>query len=571
MGRKCVAQTYTLKVIPIDTGKDEQYTFRQLSQVWHFLNEKQNKLREKGFLSAAYDSTSIKDSVVSVWLYQGQEYHWAKVDFSTIDPLFWNRLNITVTNWQNQSVSPKELASLYEKVLTYCENNGYPFATCYLDSLVNKPDGLHARFRLKTGALQKIDTIILEGDADIALSFLENYLDIYQGMPYDEHRLNKISKRIRELPFLRESNPWRMEFAIDRNRLYLYLSPESANQINGLLGLQPNTQETGKFLLTADFLLGLHNSLGYGETIEATYKNLEYKSPQFHAHVVAPYVLGSPLGLEGSFDLYKKDTTYRKTVFETGVRYAFHAEDYLRVFYQNSSNRLITADTHFVHTNKKLPDNIDFKSQGFGMALSWNRTDYKMNPRKGWTATFSVLGNIRTVIPNDAILSIEDTTGFDYKQLFSEANKKKQQLRLNAIVTGYLPIYKTIVGMLGYQGGWIYGNNLFQNELFRLGGFHSLRGFDENGFFANQYHIASIEIHFNFGPNSYFYLFNDDAFVETSFQGYKRKDYPVSFGAGISLENKTGIFNIAIGLGKHSGDIFEFRKARVHFGYAAYF
>lgn len=90
MGRKCVAQTYTLKVIPIDTGKEEQYTFRQLSQVWHFLGEKQNKLQEKGFLSAAYDSSSIKDSVVSVWLYQGQEYHWAKVDFSTIDPLLWN-------------------------------------------------------------------------------------------------------------------------------------------------------------------------------------------------------------------------------------------------------------------------------------------------------------------------------------------------------------------------------------------------------------------------------------------------------------------------------------------------
>jgi len=46
----------------------------------------------------------------------------------------------------------------------------------------------------------------------------------------------------------------------------------------------------------------------------------------------------------------------------------------------------------------------------------------------------------------------------------------------------------------------------------------SLRGFDENGFYMNQYHIAGFEVYFEFGKDDYFYLFNDDALVWTEFQ-----------------------------------------------------
>lgn len=565
------AQQFYLKIIPVDSGRAEAKIFRQRQQLWQYLREQQQRLQEKGFLACSIDSVREKDSVVTAWLFTGKKYRWAKIDFSEVPMGLWDRLGISRSDWQNKPISPGKLAGLHEAVLNYCDNNGFPFAYTYLDSFQNQPEGLSAKFHLITGVLQKIDTIIVQGSVDIALPYLENYLDIFQGGLYNESALKQIRKRLDELPFLQESEPWRMDFSIDKNRLYLFLKPKSANQINALLGLQPNTEISGKFLLTADVLLSLKNSLGYGETIEATYKNLTYKSPRFNAHVIAPYILGSPFGMEGSFDLYKQDTTYRKVTFEAGMRYQFSADNYFRVFYQNVGNRLITADTHYVSVNKKLPENIDVKSQGMGLTYATDFTDYKLNPHRGWSADITATGAIRTIIPNDAILELGNSSGYDYQQLYDQANAEKYQFRFLASASWYCPVIRNIIVKINYQGGYIYGKSLFQNELFQIGGFRSLRGFDENSFYANQYHIASIEAHFEFGKNNYFYVFNDDALVWTEFQDYSKKDYPISLGVGLSLENKTGVFNIAIGVGKHYQGQFQFRNAKIHFGYAAYF
>jgi len=565
------AQQVYLKTIPLDSGRAETKIFRQSPELWQYLREWQQSLQRKGYLACSVDSVREKDSVVTAWLFTGERYRWAKIDFSDVPMGLWSRLGISKSDWQNKPLRPDKLARLHEAVLDYCDNNGYPFAYTYLDSFQNQAEGLRAKFHLVTGDLQKIDTIVVQGDVEIALPYLENYLDIFQGGVYNESALMKIRKRLNELPFLEEGQPWRMDFSIDKNRLYLNLKEKKANQINALLGLQPNTQASGKFMLTADVLLSLKNSLGYGETIEATYKNLTYKSPNFNAHVIAPYILGTRFGMEGSFNLYKQDTTYRKLTFEMGMRYQFSADNYFRVFYQNVSNRLITADTHYLSVNKKLPENIDVKMQGLGLTYAADYTDYKLNPHRGWAAGITATGADRTVIPNDAVLELGNLSGYDYQRLYDEANAEKYQFRFQASAAWYFPIMKNIIAKINYQGGYIYGKNLFQNELFQIGGFRSLRGFDENSFYANQYHIASFEVHFEFGKNDYFYLFNDDALVWTEFQDYAQKDYPLSLGVGLSLENKTGVFNIALGIGKHYQGQFQFRNAKIHFGYAAYF
>lgn len=213
-----------------------------------------------------------------------------------------------------------------------------------------------------TGPLQRIDSIIIKGDVEISISYLENYLNIRQGGLYDEHELSLIHKRLNDLHFLKEEKPWRLDFTINQNKLYLFLASKKSNQINGLIGLQPNTEANDQFQLTVDFLLSLQNSLGYGETIETTYKNLSYESPLFHAHVMAPYILGTHFGLEGNFDLYKQDSTFRKLTFKMGIRYQLTTDDYISLFYQNTGNRIITVDTQAIRINKKLPENIDVKS-----------------------------------------------------------------------------------------------------------------------------------------------------------------------------------------------------------------
>src|SRR5690606_28367485 len=113
-------------------------------------------------------------------------------------------------------------------------------------------EGVSAECLLEMGTLVRIDTIVIEGNIDISRSFLQNYIGIHQGDLYNEEQLRLISKKLSELSFLQEAAPWQFRFSIMKNELKLFLKEKRANQLNGLIGLQPNTVETGKFLLTYD-------------------------------------------------------------------------------------------------------------------------------------------------------------------------------------------------------------------------------------------------------------------------------------------------------------------------------
>lgn len=562
-----------LRLISVDsTFENEQKEFKSPKEASDYIKTKHSGFIQEGYLAASIDSISIETNTVKAFLFKGERYQWANLSFEKVSPLIWNALNIQETEWRDKPLQPKRFLQLTEKILSYYENNGYPFAAIFLDSIRRSSgNGISARFNIESGHLIKIDSVLVIGDLEISPLFLMNHLGIHSGDLYDESKLKKITKKLQELSFLQQIKPWKLDFTIDKNKLYLYLKEKKANQLNGLLGLQPNTSETGGFLVTADFLLGLKNSLGYGETIDVVFQNLQYKSPRFNAAVLAPYLFGTPLGIEGSFDLLKKDTTFRKTSFEIGLRYQINSGDFIKIAYLNFNNRLITPDVNYVLKNKTLPENLDIQSHGVGLSAEFDRTDYRLNPQKGGSYKISVSGLIREVLPNDAFTTISDASGFDYESLYDTVNQSKYQYRIVGNLAYYFPLAKNLVAMLNYRGGFVSGHQLFQNELFQLGGFKILRGFDEQGIYANQYHIGTLELRFILGQNSFFYIFSDNAFVHTEFANIRKDDFPVSFGTGIALENKGGLFNIGLGLGKLSGERFEFKRARVHFGYVVYF
>lgn len=574
------AQPGRLVIQTVDSGNALYLNNKLVPAVQQFDNEPEAlaylrklipDLREQGYLAASADSIMYTDTALYARIYRGPAYQWGNLSFAKIPAALLNDMGIRARDWEQQRISPGRLAALSERMLRYCEDNGYPFAYTTLENIAPREQGLYAEMMLERGRLVKYDSIIIETEVDISREFLQSYLGIRQGDLYNESQLRLISKRLAELPFLQEYRPWQMEFTIAGNKLHLYLKEKKANQLNGLIGLQPNTVETGKFLLTADILLGLKNALGYGESIAATYQNLQYKSPRFHADAAIPYLLGTPFGLEGSFDLFKRDTTFRRTSFDAGIRYQFNATDYVKVAYQTFSNRLITADTNYVKLNRKLPENLDVSAKGAVVEFYMDRTDFRLNPRKGWQAKVSGSGLVRKVISNDAITGISDGSGFNYAALYDTANMDKYQYRIAGAASYYVTLIKNMVIKAGYNGGYISGQNLFLNELYQLGGFKLLRGFDEQSIYASQYHVGTLELRLLLSRNSYFYLFNDDAYIVTRYSAGNREDYPVSFGAGLTLENKAGIFNVALGLGKHSGESFQFRQAKIHFGYTAYF
>jgi len=578
-GAAAVAQNYTVQLFSVDNNKllldnivKVPPAFSGSAAALEYIQRIVPTLQEKGYLSASIDSISMQEATYGVYVFTGKQYRWADVNFNSVPEGIMVQAAIKKEQWTGRNLDPKQVARVSEKLLQWAENNGYPFARVWLDAIRIDDEGkVDGSFMLDKGSFQHIDTIDIQGDVKVSRNFLLNYLELRQNEPYNEKKLRGISSRLRELPFLQEAAPWAFEFKLSESKLNLYLKEKKANQLNAIIGLLPNSQETGKLLLTVDALFAFQNILAQGESISLSYQNLQYKSPRLKADVVYPYLFNTLFGLDAHFDLFKKDTAFRRTSFQAGIRYQLSATDYIRAFYHNQSNRLITVDTTFVKANKRLPDDVDVSANGGGIEIGLNRTDYRISPRRGWEARLTSSALIRKVRKSDAITELSDGSGFNYKALYDTLIKRQYQYFINGSLAYYLPLGKKMVFRPVYNGGWVGGENLFRNELYQIGGFRLLRGFDEQSIFTNQYHILALELRLLLGQNSYCYLFSDNGYVESNFNGFMKNDIYNGFGIGTTLETKSGLFTISYALGRNSNNPVQFRQSKVHFGYVAYF
>jgi outer membrane translocation and assembly module TamA len=112
----------------------------------------------------------------------------------------------------------------------------------------------------------------------------------------------------------------------------------------------------------------------------------------------------------------------------------------------------------------------------------------------------------------------------------------------------------------------MFNQYIYQNEMFRLGGLTTIRGFNDESIYASQYAIGSVEYRYLYEKNANLRLFTDIGMIknqgiEDAFQLY------IGFGVGASVETKAGIFNIDYAMGKQEDLILQLSDAKVHIGY----
>jgi outer membrane protein assembly factor BamA len=574
------AQNYTILIHELDIAERAEVSrlaptpsYPSAMAAYQYIQSITPTLQDAGFLAASIDSIGVSDTRYDVYLFTGLKYKWARVGFDSIAQSVLNRGAISTVQWAGRPLRPRQIAGITEKLLRWAEDNGYPFAMAGINiHSLGKGDDLQGDFYMRLGPSIRLDSItITTGDAQLSRAYILRYLGLQEGMPYNESKLRPVSARISELSFIREARPWAVSFKPGTTRLTLDLQEKKANAANAIIGLQPNSVETGKFMLTVDAQLRLQNILAAGESINLSYQNLQYKSPRLKVDGVYPYLFDSPVGVDVDFDLFKKDTAFRRTSLQVGLRYALSATDYFRVFYQVRSNRLITVDTAYVRSRKALPEDVDVTAGGAGAEVLLNRTDYRLSPRRGWEANIKGSALRRSVRRSDAITGMRDAGGFSFASLYDTLTRQTYQYTLQAGVATYLSLSKKLVVKAAYTGGYISGSNLFRNELYQIGGFRVLRGFDEQSIFANQYHIATAELRLLFSGPSFVYLFSDNGWVESRFSGFSRTGFYNGFGLGATLETKSGLFTISYALGRSPDSPVQFRQSKVHFGYLALF
>lgn len=559
---------FNISALALQTSFNDQFTCLD------YVNKIPAILNSKGYPTASVDSIWNTDSTnTHITLFTGRAYSWANVNVDSINKNALDGAGFMEKQFKGKPLNIIQLQQLQKKLLNYYENNGYPFASIYLDSTQIERGQMKTIVRVNTGPLYLIDSIRVLGKAKISNNFLRHYLDIPRQSLFSKEKIQKVSSKLLELPYLEEVQPNTVTLLGSGSILDLYLAPKRSSQVNFLVGFLPANSLTGKAQFTGDVNLNLKNALNIGESILVTWQQLQVKSPRLNLGYQQPYIFNSLFGIDFSFDLFKKDSTFLQLNAQLGLQYLLSSSQSGKIFVQTQNNFLLAngVDTNQVILTKALPVNSDITSLNVGLDYEWNKTNYRFNPRRGNELKVTTIIGIKNIKPNNEILGIKNPS-FNYPSLYDSIQLKSYQVRIRLSGAHYIPIAKQATLKLAANAGIFASPTIFRNELFQIGGYKLLRGFDEESIYATRYAVATAEYRYLVGQNSYLFGFADAGWVKNKYQKINLSNQFISGGLGLFFETKFGLLNISYAIGKRNDVDFNIREAsKIHFGYINYF
>ncbi len=523
----------------------------------NILTDRLNNLYEQGYLSAWYDY-EINEKQSKATFYTGSKFKLASLSKGNLDESLLNKVGYTERFYKNKSFSYKEISGLMKKIITWAENNGYPFASVQMDSIDINAGQISGIIRFDSGPQIVFDSIAITGMKDLKYKFLMSYLGIYRERPYRQELIEEIPQRIKTLEFLELVQQPDVFFIDGKAIIYLEVKKRKVNQVDGFIGFLPNETSNEKLLITGQVKLDLHNLLSSGKRLFVEWQRINVQSQLLDFRYTHPKLLRSPLDISGQFYLMKQDTTFINRDFLLRLSFVPGIRNKLAFSTDFRSSRLISTGI-YEHENE-LPPYADFNLSYYGLEYTYSTFDDLFSPTRGLSLNIRAFAGKKTTIKN---ASLDDA-------LYQGVDLQTAQYKLETDLDQYIGIWRNLLLHLRLRGGYLEGSTLFLNDLFRLGGLRTLRGFTENFFYASEYALANIELRTVFANNTYFLIFYDQGYIHNNLENYKA-DYPLGVGAGFSLVTNAGIFNFIFALGKSNNQDFGLNYSKIHFGYMSQF
>lgn len=529
------------------------------------------QLFSQGYVNAHIISVEHKIDTSIINLFTGSPVKWGKINVP--DDVLSSRDLARFRSLSGKIISIKELDVLFNQLITYYENNGYPFASVRLNSITQEENKLYAQLEVNTGKLIIIDSVAVTGDVLLTNRYIQNYLGIKNDAVYNEEFIRGISRKINELPFIELAKQPSVSFYAERAIVTLYLKNKNANRFDFILGVLPNStlQATpGRLLITGDVQLNLYNALSFGEQVSVRFEKFQARTTRAKARIVYPYVLSSPFGLDAGFNLFVNDSIFRNLEYDFGVQYSYSGSNYIKGYYKRFESRIIYVDTSLILFTKKLPATLDVNNSTYGVEYALDKTDFRFNPRKGFGLILNVAVGLRRIEPNNKIVNLTDPINpeFYYRSLYDSIQNKGNQYRATFRFYKYWPLANHSAIKTQMDLGYIIGKDIVVGELFRLGGNKFLRGFDEESILVSNYQILNLEYRLLLDQYSFLSVFTDQGIMSrfTNLTDYTTI-YTAGVGAGFTFQTKAGLFNLNYALGRTNNSSFSFRAAKIHFGY----
>jgi len=501
------------------------------------LDSVKRQLEKKGFLNYVIDSIVKNDTIYHAHLNLRNQIKLIKVYYSEIDIHKKSLFNIDDLSIKDNyfEVSPENLPKILNAITVQFEKQGNSFTKAVLKNIFIKKDTLEAVLHIKKSSLRKIDKTIINGYTDFPKTFIKHYLKLKNNTLFTKDKLDQASNAINNLSFATETKPPEILFTKDSTIVYIYLKKKASNKFDGLIGF--TSKENGKGLLFNGYLdLSLNNIFNTGENFSLIWKNNGKERQTFDISVYLPYVFNSRISPTASLNIYKQDSSFVNTSIKFSLPYQLDNRNSIGFSLQseNSSN-LLSNSINTINDYKNLFYGINYNYQV--------PSSHSLFPLKFIFFSEALIGNRK----NDNTSSKQ--TKFFVKTHFLWSINIKNHI------------------FLQNKSGLLQSKDIFNNELFRIGGANSIRGFDEESLLASSYSYLNLEYRFTPNNTSYIYSITDFGYANNGSQTSNLH----SLGLGYAFTSKFGFLNLSYALGGFSGTALNFDNSRFHIKILSFF
>ena len=520
-----------------------------------------NKKLEKSLRKIVPQETSqtgamrIKSQLENLCFAEGYTAVWADLkettDYFLIhlelgDPLFWKSINVDELSIDLRSaldlpqdfsqLRPGQLPKMVAEGLTFFENNGFPFANFHFDTIQIVNDSISATLRVEPGPLFLFDSIVVKG-ANVPNALIRLQLGIKKGARYSEQTLNNAQQKASGLPYLDMTRAPQFLFQKDKGTVFLYFENRKSSQFDGLVGL--NTAEDGAITLNGDLNLRLLNALKTGEDFRINWRSPNAGVQQLATSLELPYLFKTPLGIRGNFNLFRQDSSWSNRNFGLELGYQIASGTFLNLGWDNSQSAVLQSAASASQGN--------VRASVVQTGITVRRFNDPLLPTKGLFLSMRIGQGTRQL----------ETENFQLRQghiegQFYHTFNKKHGLFARVMAAG------------------IFSDNLVENELHRLGGFKTLRGFNELTLFAANYGLANLEYRFFLERYSYLVAFFDAGILYNPVAIAPNLNL-MGTGVGLNFRTGGGIFSLAVAVGRAPNQNFDLRLSKVHVGFVNQF
>ena len=433
------------------------------------------------------------------------------------------------TNKDSITLSPVEVKNYIQSIVKELDQSGKSFSEVQLINPVFKEKSLSMELSITGSEKRTINKVVIKCYENFPSSFISKYFKIDSKTLFSKKELEEISRVTKTLDFVEELKPPEVLFKQDSTIVYLFLQRKKNSTVDGILNFASKDDGSG-ILINGNLDLQLKNVLNTGEQLNLFWNRVKEENSEFRFNTHIPYIFNSAISPELSFNIYRQDSTFLTTSFLFKLGYDLSRRSQVFVSYDNETSDYLLSD-----------NNIDFDSfsknfwnVGYGYALASSDAKYAQ------------------------LFRSEISAGFGSRK---DSNNRENQVKIRFNSEVNISISQRGYLNLRNVTGYLNSETFLTNELFRIGGANSIRGFNEQSIFTNQFSHLNIEYRYLTSLDSYLHTITDFGIFNNFAQNNTETLLGLGFGYLFSVDNNQ--INLGYALGVKPGENFDFDQSKL--------